>query len=45
MENIKKQYHKELQNLEIGLDEIITVQRPPYRIGLNKKIKISKKNQ
>ena len=26
MENIKKQFHKELQNLEIGLDEIITVQ-------------------
>ena len=26
MENIKKQYHKELQNLEIGLDETITVQ-------------------
>ena len=26
MENTKKQYHKELQNLEIGLDETITVQ-------------------
>ena len=26
MENIKKQFHKEIQNLEIGLDEVLTVE-------------------